>query len=282
MSSAVNVTILPEFSPLVVSVVRVFAVGSCSASGNSITGSENALCILFPTILIKLKWIYKFKTNEYGEVLKKKARLIAQGFKQEEGINFEESFEPVGRIVAIRIFIANATHKNITIFQIDVKTAFLNGELKEEVYVSQPKGFVDQATHRMCAVDLTLFTRKAGNDLLLIQIYVDDIIFASTNIAMCKEFVNPMTTNFKMSMMGPDLTYEIFLCARYQEKPIEKNLNAVENGIVELYFVWTEYQLADIFIKPLLRERFNFLIEKLGMRSLSLEILKLLTEEQDE
>ncbi|GJR39456.1 retrovirus-related pol polyprotein from transposon TNT 1-94 [Tanacetum coccineum] len=394
-------------------------------------------------LLIKLKWIYKVKTDEFGGVLKNKARLVAQGFRQEEGIDFEESFAPVARIEAIRIFVANVAHKNMTIYQMDVKTAFLNGELKEEVYVSQPEGFVDQdnpshvyklkkalyglkqaprAWYDMLssflisqhfskgAVDPTLFTRQAGNDLLLVQIYVDDIIFASTNTAMCNEFANQMTTKFKMSMIGhidsvdtpmveknkldedlqgtpvdatlyrgmirsliyltssrPNLIYAVCLCARYQAKPIEKHLNAVkrifrylnetinmglwyskdtnmsltaysdadhtgcqdtrhygftfnkiplycdnksvislcynnvqhssakhidvryhfikeqvENGIVELYFVQTEYQLADIFTKPLPRERFNFLIEKLCMRSMSPETLKRLTEEEDE
>ncbi|GJZ65682.1 retrovirus-related pol polyprotein from transposon TNT 1-94 [Tanacetum coccineum] len=185
--------------------------------------------------LIKLKWIYKVKTDESGGVLKNKARLVAQGFRQEEGIDFEESFTPVARIEAIRIFVANAAHKNMMIYQMDVKTAFLNGELKEEVYVSQPEGFVDQdnpshvyklkkalyglkqaprAWYDMLpsflisqqfskgAVDPTLFTRHAGNDVLLVQIYVDDVIFASTNTAMCDEFANQMTTKFKMSMMG--------------------------------------------------------------------------------
>ncbi|GJY83810.1 retrovirus-related pol polyprotein from transposon TNT 1-94 [Tanacetum coccineum] len=140
------------------------------------------------------------------------------GVRQEEGIDFEESFSPVARIESIRIFVANAANKNMTIFQMDVKTAFLNGELKEEVYVSQPKGFVDQeypshvyklkkalyglkqaprAWYDMLSsflishhfskygVDPTLFIRKAGKDLLLVQIYVDDIIFASTNTALC-------------------------------------------------------------------------------------------------
>ncbi|GJY03571.1 retrovirus-related pol polyprotein from transposon TNT 1-94 [Tanacetum coccineum] len=82
--------------------------------------------------LIKLKWIYKVKTDEFGEVLKNKARLVAQGFRQEEGIDFEESFAPIARIEAIRIFVANVAYKNMTIYQIDVKMAFLNGELKEE------------------------------------------------------------------------------------------------------------------------------------------------------
>ncbi|GJW71476.1 retrovirus-related pol polyprotein from transposon TNT 1-94 [Tanacetum coccineum] len=95
-------------------------------------------------LLIKLKWIYKVKTDEFGGVLKNKARLVAQGFRQEEGIDFEESFAPVARIEAIRIFVANTAHKNMTIYQMDVKMAFLNGELKAEVYVSQLEGFVDQ------------------------------------------------------------------------------------------------------------------------------------------
>ncbi|GKF04912.1 retrovirus-related pol polyprotein from transposon TNT 1-94, partial [Tanacetum coccineum] len=94
-------------------------------------------------MLINLKWIFKVKRDEFGGVLKNKARLVAKGFRQEEGIDFEESFAPVARIEAIRIFVANAAHKNMTIYQMDVKTAFLNGELREEVYVSQPEGFVD-------------------------------------------------------------------------------------------------------------------------------------------
>ncbi|GJX62882.1 integrase, catalytic region, zinc finger, CCHC-type containing protein, partial [Tanacetum coccineum] len=94
-------------------------------------------------MIIALKWIYKVKLDEYGDVLKNKARLVAKGYRQEERIDFEESFAPVARIEAIRIFISNAASKNITIYQMDVKTTFLNGRLKEEAYVSQPKGFVD-------------------------------------------------------------------------------------------------------------------------------------------
>nr|GEV75657.1 retrovirus-related Pol polyprotein from transposon TNT 1-94 [Tanacetum cinerariifolium] len=141
------------------------------------------------------------KTDKFGGVLKNKARLVTQGYRQEDGIYFEESFAPVSRIEAIHIFIANAVHKKMMIFQMDVKTAFLNGELKEEVYISQPEGFVDQdnpshvyklkkALYRLkqaprawydmlsCfpisqhfskgAVDPPLFTQKAGNDLLLV------------------------------------------------------------------------------------------------------------------
>nr|GEX98532.1 hypothetical protein [Tanacetum cinerariifolium] len=94
-------------------------------------------------MIIALKWIYKVKLDEYGDVLKNKAQLVTKGYRQEEGIDFEESFAPMACIEAIRIFIANATSRNMTVYQMDVKTAFLNGELKEKVYVSQPEGFVD-------------------------------------------------------------------------------------------------------------------------------------------
>ncbi|GJR89673.1 retrovirus-related pol polyprotein from transposon TNT 1-94 [Tanacetum coccineum] len=458
-------------------------------------------------MLIKLKWIYNVKKDELGGALKNKARLVVKGYHQEVGIDFEESFAHVARLEAIRIFIANVANKNMTIYQMDVKTDFLNGELREVVYVSQPEGFVDQdkpnhvyrlkkalyglkqaprAWYDMLssfllsqefskgAVDPTLFTRKAGRDILLVQIYVDDIIFASTNPAMCDEFAKiiprgifinqsnyaleiikkygmlssdpvdtPMVEKSKLDedlqgkpvdpthyrgMIGslmyltpiiPNLVFAVCTCAWYQAKPTEKHLHAikrifqylkgtidmglwyskdscitltayadadhagcqdtrrstsgsaqflgdklvswsskkqkstaissteaeyialsgccaqilwmrsqltdyglkfnkiplycdnksaialccnnvqhsrskhidvryhfikeqVENGVVELYFVRTEYQLADIFTKALPRERFNFLIEKLGMKSMSPETLKNLAEEEEE
>ncbi|GJX72044.1 retrovirus-related pol polyprotein from transposon TNT 1-94 [Tanacetum coccineum] len=112
---------------------------------------------------VTLKWIYKVKLDEYGDVLKNKARLVAKGYRQEDGIDFKESLTPVARIEAIRIFIANATSKNMTIYQMDVKTAFLNGELKEEVYA--PRAWYDTLSRFLLdnkfskgAVDLTLFT----------------------------------------------------------------------------------------------------------------------------
>ncbi|GJW73566.1 retrovirus-related pol polyprotein from transposon TNT 1-94 [Tanacetum coccineum] len=94
-------------------------------------------------MVITLKWIYKVKLDELGGILKNKARLVARGYRQEEGIDFEESFAPVARLEAIRIFLAFAAHMNMVVYQMDVKTAFLNGNLREEVYVSQPDGFVD-------------------------------------------------------------------------------------------------------------------------------------------
>nr|GEW13022.1 hypothetical protein [Tanacetum cinerariifolium] len=131
--------------------------------------------------LIKLKWIYKVKTDEFGEVLKNKARLVAQGFWQEEGINFEESFAPVARIEAIRIFVAIAAYKNMTIFQMDVKMAFLNGELNEErksqfldrearyeKHVSRNVETFGRGNGRVMVVTLILYHRKPLMMLLLL------------------------------------------------------------------------------------------------------------------
>ncbi|GKC94240.1 retrovirus-related pol polyprotein from transposon TNT 1-94, partial [Tanacetum coccineum] len=95
-------------------------------------------------MVITLKRIYKVKLNEMGGILKNKACLVARGYRQEKGINFEESFVPVARLDAIRIFLANATHMNMVIYQMDVKTTFLNSILHKEVYVNQLDGFVDQ------------------------------------------------------------------------------------------------------------------------------------------
>ncbi|GJV19470.1 retrovirus-related pol polyprotein from transposon TNT 1-94 [Tanacetum coccineum] len=432
-------------------------------------------------MVITLKWIYKVKLDELGGILKNKARLVARGYRQEEGIDFEESFAPVARLEAIRIFLAFAAHMNMVVYQMDVKTAFLNGNLREEVYVSQPDGFVDpdnpnhvyklkkalyglkqapRAWYDMLSsflisqdfskgsVDPTLFIRKEGKELLLVQVYVDDIIFAASTPELCDIFAKimldtPMVEKSKLDedkegtsidpsnyhgMIGtllyliaskPDLQFAICMCARYQARPTEKHLHAVkrifrylqgtvnqglwyskdssialtafadadhagcqdtrhctsssmqflgdrlvswsskrqksdaisstkaeyiamsgccaqilwmrsqltdyglgfnkipmycdnksaialscnnvqhsrskhidirfhfikehvENGVIELYFVNTEYQLADIFTKALARERIEFLINKLGMRSFTPETLKQLADEVDE
>nr|GEX30281.1 integrase, catalytic region, zinc finger, CCHC-type, peptidase aspartic, catalytic [Tanacetum cinerariifolium] len=120
---------------------------SSQASSSRDNGSAESTHELVPRLhcvmIIALKWIYKVKLEEYGDVLQNKARLVAKGYRQEEGIYFEESFAPVARFEDIRIFIANAASKNMTIYQMDVKITFMNGELKEEVYISQPEGFVD-------------------------------------------------------------------------------------------------------------------------------------------
>ncbi|GKA90234.1 putative ribonuclease H-like domain-containing protein, partial [Tanacetum coccineum] len=161
-------------------------------------------------MIITLKWIYKVKLDELGGVLKNKARLVARGYRQEEGIDFEESFAPVARLEAIRIFLAFAAHMNMVVYQMDVKTAFLNGILREEVYVSQPDGFVDpENPNHVYKLKKALYGLKQaprawreGKDILLVQIYVDDIIFASTKPDLCEKNSEIMCSKFKMSMMG--------------------------------------------------------------------------------
>ncbi|GJR89969.1 retrovirus-related pol polyprotein from transposon TNT 1-94 [Tanacetum coccineum] len=128
-------------------------------------------------MVITLKWIYKVKLDEPGGILKNKARLVARGYRQEEGIDFEESFAPVARLEAIRIFLTFTAHMNMVVYQMDVKTAFLNG-------------------------DPNLFIRKEGKELLLEQIYVDDIIFDASIPELCDLFAKIMCSKFKMSMMG--------------------------------------------------------------------------------
>nr|GFA22931.1 retrovirus-related Pol polyprotein from transposon TNT 1-94 [Tanacetum cinerariifolium] len=185
-------------------------------------------------MVITLKWIYKVKLDELGGILKNKACLVARGYRQEEGIDFEESFAPVSRLEAIRIFLVYAAHKNMVVYQMGVKIAFLNGNLREEVYVSQSDEFVDQDNPNHVyklkkalyglkqaprvwydmlssflisqdfskgSVDPTLFICRNGNDLLLVQIYIDDIIFAASTLELCDLFANLMCSKFKMSMM---------------------------------------------------------------------------------
>nr|GEY38531.1 hypothetical protein [Tanacetum cinerariifolium] len=157
--------------------------------------------------IIKTKWIFKNKKDESSLVIRNKARLVSVGYSQQEGIDYDETFAPVARIEAIRMFVAYAGDKDFTVFQMDLKTAFLNEILKEEVYVGQPLGFVskqypDHVGFQKGSIDTTLFIKKKGNHIMLIQIYVDDIIFGSTNPKYCTKFSDLMVKHFEMSMMG--------------------------------------------------------------------------------
>nr|GEW27761.1 retrovirus-related Pol polyprotein from transposon TNT 1-94 [Tanacetum cinerariifolium] len=172
-----------------------------------------------------------------------------RGYHQEEGIEFEESFAPVARMEAIRIFLAYAAHKSFTVFQKDVKTAFLHGSLKEDVYVCQPRGFIDadhlshvyklkkalyglkqaprawydkllkfllQNHFLKGTIDPTLFIRCFQDDILVVQVYVDDIIFGSTHPRYIQLFFDIMKSCFEMSMMG-ETTF--FLGLQFNQSP---------------------------------------------------------------
>ncbi|GKA90663.1 putative ribonuclease H-like domain-containing protein [Tanacetum coccineum] len=184
---------------------------------------------------IGTKWVFRNKKDERGIVVKNKARLVAQGHTQEEGIDYDEVFAPVARIEAIRLFLAYASFKDFVVYQMDVKSAFLYGKIEEEVYVCQPPGFedphfpnkvykvekalyglhqaprawyetlstylLDNGFHRG-QIDKTLFIRRHKDDILLVQVYVDDIIFGSTKKEMSTEFEKLMHDKFQMSSMG--------------------------------------------------------------------------------
>ncbi|KAJ9548285.1 hypothetical protein OSB04_020828 [Centaurea solstitialis] len=146
--------------------------------------------------IIDTKWIFKNKKDEDNIVVRNKARLVAKGYRQQEGIDYNETFAPVARIEAIRMFLAYAAHKDFTVYQMDVKTAFLNGVLKEEVYVSQPEGFVDQDhPDHVYILDKALYGLKQAPGH-------DDIIFGSTCPNFCDIFSKLMMTRYEMSMMG--------------------------------------------------------------------------------
>ncbi|GJY41311.1 retrovirus-related pol polyprotein from transposon TNT 1-94 [Tanacetum coccineum] len=183
---------------------------------------------------LTLKWLFKNKHDEENTVLRNKTRLVVRGYRQDEGINFEESFAPVARMEAIKIFLAYTAHKSFIVFQMDGKTTFLHGTLKEDVYVCQPEGFIDAAhpshVYKLKkalyglkqaprawydelstfllqnhffkgTIDLTLFIRRFDDDILVVQVYVDDIIFGSTYPRYTQLFSDLMKSHFEMSMM---------------------------------------------------------------------------------
>ncbi|GJU14701.1 retrovirus-related pol polyprotein from transposon TNT 1-94 [Tanacetum coccineum] len=192
-------------------------------------------------MLINLKWIFKVKLDKVGGVLKQKARLVAKGFRQEEGIDFEESFPPVARIEAIQIFVVNAAYKDMSVYQMDVKTAFLNGVLREEVYVSQPEGFVDQDHPNH--VPRGIFINQSKYALKILRKYgmessdlIDTSMMERTKLDEDLQGI-PVDPTHYHGMVGslmyltssrPDLVFVVCMCDRYQGKPTEKHLYAVK------------------------------------------------------
>nr|GFA38468.1 retrovirus-related Pol polyprotein from transposon TNT 1-94 [Tanacetum cinerariifolium] len=178
-------------------------------------------------MIVKVKWIFKVNQDEFRGVLKNKVRLVAKGHHQEVGINLEESFVPFTHIEAIRIFVANATNKNMTIYQMDVKITFLNGELREEVYVSKPKGFVNQdnPTHvyklKKGLYGLTQAPR-AWYDITKLDEDLQGKTFDPTHYRGMLGSLTYLTSS------RPDLVFAVCMCARYQARPTENHLHAVK------------------------------------------------------
>ena len=189
--------------------------------------------------IIGSKWAFRNKLDEVGVITRNKARLVAKGYNQEEGIGYGETFAPVARLEAIRLLLAFVCMNGFKLFQMDVKSVFLNGIINEEVYVEQPPGFEDHQhpNHvfklKKVLIDKTLFIKKADSEIILVQIYVDDIIFCTTKDSLCEKFVAAMQGEFEMSMMG-ELSFflglhvkqskdEIFLCqSKYCKEILKK------------------------------------------------------------
>ncbi|GKB52349.1 retrovirus-related pol polyprotein from transposon TNT 1-94, partial [Tanacetum coccineum] len=313
-------------------------------------------------MVITLKWIYKVKLDELGGILKNKARLVARGYHQEEGIDFEESFAPVARLEAIRIFLAFDAHINMVVYQMDVKTAFLNGNLREEVYVSHSDGFVDKDNpNHVYKLKKALYGLKQAlrawydmlSSFLISQDFskgsldptnldtpmvekskldedkegkaVDPSHYRDSDHAGCQD--TRRSTSGSMQLLGDRLVSwsskrqksaaissteaeyialsgccaqilwmrsqltdygfgfnkipmycdnksVIALCCNNIQHSRSKHIDIrfhfikehVENGVIELYFVNTEYQLADIFTKALGRNRIDIFTKALRRR----------------
>ncbi|GKB15282.1 ribonuclease H-like domain-containing protein, partial [Tanacetum coccineum] len=237
---------------------------------------------------IGTKWVFRNKKDERGIMIRNKARLVAQGYTQEEGIDYDEVFSPVARIEAIRLFLAYASFKDFVVYQMDVKSAFLYGKIEEEVYVCQPLGFEDpdfpdrvykvekalyglhqapRAWYETLStylldngfqrgkIDKTLFIKRHKGDILLVQVYVDDIIFGSTKKELCNAFEKLMHEKFQMSSMG-ELTF--FLGLQVQQKKDDIFISQ-DKYVVEILkkFGFTKVKTASTPIetqKPLLKD----------------------------
>nr|GEU43610.1 hypothetical protein [Tanacetum cinerariifolium] len=212
--------------------------------------------------VIETKWVYRNKKDERGVLVRNKARLVAQGHRQEVGIDYNEVFALVAKIEAIRIFLAFASYMGFIVYQIDVKSTFLYGKIDEEVYVSQPPGFIDpkflkkvykflkalyglhQAPRAWYATlsnflvksgyirrlkDKTLFIKKDKNDIMLVQVYVDDIIFGSIKKFWCDEFEALTRSRFQMSSIEILKIFN-FMSVKTASTPIETKKPLVKDA----------------------------------------------------
>ncbi|GKD91186.1 retrovirus-related pol polyprotein from transposon TNT 1-94 [Tanacetum coccineum] len=291
--------------------------------------------------IIAIKWFWKNKNDAENIVIRNKSCLVVKGYKQEEGIDFEESFTYVARLEVVRMLVAYATHKNFTIFQMDVKTTFLNSPLKEEVYVSQPDGFVNldfpnhvyrlkkaiyglkqaprawydklssfliehhftkDADHAGCKDDCKSTSgglQFLGEKLVSWNSKKQDCTAMSTaeaeyvSLSACCAQVIWMRTQlldyrykYKKIPMYCDSKSAIAISCNPVQHSRTKHINIrhhfikehVEKGMMELYFVRTEYQLADLFTKAFPKERFEYLVYRIGMRCMTPTQLKSLAK----
>ncbi|GJU23805.1 retrovirus-related pol polyprotein from transposon TNT 1-94 [Tanacetum coccineum] len=212
-------------------------------------------------MIIKLKWLGKNKKDEDQTVIRNKARLVAKGYAQEEGIDFEESFAPVARLEAVRIFVAYAAHKSFPIYQMDVKTAFLNGPLKEEVYVAR----------KSLPSEESFVWIKASSKSL---IYVDDIIFGSTNPKYSKRFEKLMHSRFEMSLMG-EMKFFLGLQIHQSPKGIQfLGDKASKLDVKNILPADVSVEADDMFTKALPEDLFKYLVRRIVLSLYGYDYMK--------
>ncbi|GJU98974.1 gag-pol polyprotein [Tanacetum coccineum] len=218
--------------------------------------SGNLLTNPFRKTVIGLNWLWKNKKNEDTTVIRNKVCLVAKGYCQEEGIDLEESFALVATLEVVHIFIAYVAYKSFPIYHMDVKTTFLNGPLNKEVYIKQPNRFVDpDHPERVYHLQKALYGLKQDP-----RAWYDEL----SKFLILKELTK-----------DADHACCLDTCKR-TSGGIQF---LVENGLVELYFVGTDYQLADLFTKALSKERLEYLVGRLGMRCLTPAELEVLANE---
>ncbi|GJT94709.1 retrovirus-related pol polyprotein from transposon TNT 1-94 [Tanacetum coccineum] len=244
-------------------------------------------------MIIALKWIYKVKLDEYGDVLKNKARLVAKGFRQEEGLDFKESFTPIARLEAIRILLQ--MRRKTDRLSMDVKL-LLKGRAQRRVYA--PQAWYDTLSKFLLAqgfskgvVDPTLYQSRPTKKHLEAVKRVFRYLQGTINMGLWypKDTAMALTAYADADHAGCHDTRRStsgsaqFLGDKSKHIDIRHHFigEQVEKGVVELYFVRTEYQLADIFTKALPRERFKFILPRLGMKCMKPETLKSLQDDQD-
>ncbi|GKB48610.1 putative ribonuclease H-like domain-containing protein, partial [Tanacetum coccineum] len=210
---------------------------------------------------IGTKWVFRNKKDERGIVIKNKARLVAQGYTQEEGIDYDEVFAPVARIKAIRLFLAYALFKDFVVYQMDVKSAFLYEKALYGLHQAPKAWYETLSTYLLDngfqrgKIDKTLFIRRDKGDILLVQVYVDDIIFGSTKKSLCTEFEKMMHKRFQMSSMG-ELTFLLGLQVKQKEDEIFISQDKYVTEILKK-FGFTDVKTASAPMetqKPLLKD----------------------------
>nr|GEV61361.1 reverse transcriptase domain-containing protein [Tanacetum cinerariifolium] len=223
----------------------------------------------FGKTVIKLKWLWKNKKDEDQTIIRNKARLVTKGYAQEEGIDFEESFAPVARLEAVRIFIAYAAHKSFPIYQMDVKTAFLNGLLKDKVYVAQPDDFVDPDHPEKAKYTLeilhkhgmdkgqsigTLMATKPKLDADLSGNPVDQTNYRSKIGSLM------YLTSSRPDIMQAGSSFELTAFLDADHAGCIDSRKSTSGGI---------QFIADMFTKALPEDRFKYLVRRIGMRCMT-------------